>query len=113
MRPNFASLRLTVSPPKGLPLNGARLACELRHALDELGDTVEDGHDLVRTVEDAFAIEYLTAEDVRPPEAEQAKARKEMPEALEALAQVENQLRRQVWTLTRARRRLARMSRGS
>jgi uncharacterized protein YukE len=113
MRANLARVQLTVSPPKGLPLNGARLARELRHALDELGDAVEDGHDVVRTVEDAFAIEYPTAEGVRPPEAEQAQARKEMPEALMALAKVENQLRRQVWTLARARRRLARLSRRS
>ena len=110
MRPDTASEPRAAQPAHGPPLNNSRLAREMRHALDELGALVEDGNEHVCTVEDAFGLEYPAVEN-RPTEAVRAEAWAEMPEALEAIAKVENCLRRQVWTLARARRDLARMLR--
>ena len=64
------------------------LARELRRALDELGALVEDANKHACVVEDAFGLDAPVADFERLGEAEQAKARTELPGAPEALAEL-------------------------
>jgi hypothetical protein len=97
-------------PTEPVAATGSELARELRSALDELGELVENGDEHVCMVEDAFGVEY-SAVDRGPTEVDQAKTKAELPEALKALAQAENRLRRELWLMARARRSLARLLR--
>ena len=63
---------------------------------------------MVCIVEDSFGLDYPAAEDKRPTEAEQAAARMALPGALDAIAKAENQVRKQLWLVSKARRSLAR-----
>jgi pyruvate/2-oxoglutarate dehydrogenase complex dihydrolipoamide acyltransferase (E2) component len=113
MRPDAAaadaapssSMPVGRAPPDSLPLDCAPLARDLRSSLDEVVASVERGYALVGAVEDALGLER--AEGERPGAAEQAAARDALPATLGALADVDSQLQRLVWALTRARRRLA------
>lgn len=87
--------------------DGPQLARELRAALDGLLEVGEDASEMVCIVEDSFGLDYPAAEDKRPTEAEQAAARMALPGALEAVAKAENQMRRQLWLVAKARRSLA------
>ena len=93
------------------PPDGPQLARELRKALDDLMEVGEDAGELVCIVEDSFGLDYPAAEDQRPTAAEQAAAKMAVPGALEALAKAENQMRRQLWLMAKARRGLARAAR--
>jgi hypothetical protein len=93
------------------PPDGPQLARDLRKALDDLMEVGEDAGELVCIVEDSFGLDYPAAEDQRPTEAEQAAAKMAVPGALEALAKAENEMRRQLWLMAKARRGLARMAR--
>ncbi|MGC9986100.1 MAG: hypothetical protein ABSF35_21045 [Polyangia bacterium] len=75
------------------------LARELRRALDELGALVEDANKHACVVEDAFGLDDPVADFERLGEAEQAKARTELPGVLEALAELGNRIHRQLWVL--------------
>jgi hypothetical protein len=88
-----------------------QLARELRTALDGLMDVGEDAGELVCIVEDSFGLDYPAAEGQRPTEAEQAAARMAVPATLEALAKAENEMRRQLWLVAKARRGLAKILR--
>ena len=87
------------------------MARELRRALDQLGALVEDANKHACVVEDAFGLDDPVADFERVGEAEQAKARAEMPGALEALADLGNRIHRQLWVMARARRGLAKILR--
>ena len=88
--------------------NGGR---RLRKALDGLMDVGEDAGELVCIVEDSYGLDYPAAEGQRPTAAEQAAARMAVPGALDAIAKAENEMRRQLWLVAKARRGLARMAR--
>jgi hypothetical protein len=101
---------MPTSTATSLP-DGPQLALDLRRALDELNSTSEDAGELVCNVEDAYGLEFPATDGQRPTEAEQAKARAAMPAVLERLAKLENQLRKQLWSLAKARRGLNRIVR--
>ena len=111
MRPDSAAEPRAAGLTHGPPLDGPQLARELRTALDDLMGVGEDAGELVCIVEDSFGLDYPAAEDQRPTEAEQAAARMAVPGALEALAKAENQMRKELWLMAKARRGLARAAR--
>ena len=90
------------------PPDGPQLVRELRKALDDLMEVGEDAGELICIVEDSFGLDYPAAEDQRPTAAEQAAAKMAVPGTLEALAKSENQMRKQLWLMAKARRGLAR-----
>ncbi len=59
----------------------------------------------------SFALDYLAMDGERPSEAEQAAAKMAVPGTLEALAKAENEMRKQIWLMAKARRGLARAER--
>jgi hypothetical protein len=93
------------------PPEGPQLARDLRRALDGLNETSEDAGELVCIVEDSFGLDYPATDSERPTKAEQAEAKAALPGALESLVKLENQLRKQLWFMAKARRGLARMAR--
>jgi len=56
----------------------------------------------------SFALDYLAVDGEQPSAAEQAATKMALPGVLEALAKLENQMRRQPWGIAMARRSLAR-----
>jgi hypothetical protein len=111
MRPDTAAGPRAAQPAHGPPLDGPQLARELRKALDGLLEVGENAGELVCIVEDSFGLDYPAAEGQRPTEAEQAAARMAVPGALEEIAKAENEMRRQLWLVAKARRSLARAAR--
>jgi hypothetical protein len=91
--------------------DGLQLAHDLRKALDDLMDVGEEAGELICIIEDSYGINYPAADGERPTAAEQAAAKIATPGTLEALAKAENQLRKQLWFMAKARRGLARMVR--
>ena len=94
------AIAVTTSPP-----DSPELARDLRHSLDDVGASIEQGYALVGAVEDSLGLER--GEGERPGAAEQAAAREALPATLGALADVDSHIQRLVWAMTRARRRLA------
>jgi hypothetical protein len=76
-------------------------ARDLRRALKDLKATSEDANDLVRILTDG---EHST-------EAEWTKAQAALPDSLDKLARLENQLRAQLWFMAKVRRELYRLMR--
>lgn len=113
MRPDTTAVSAALSnstpldrvPSDSLPLDCVPLARDLRHSLDDVGASIEQGYALVGAVEDALGMER--GEGERPAADEQAAAREALPATLGALADVDSQIQRLVWAMTRARRRLA------
>jgi hypothetical protein len=56
----------------------------------------------------SFVPDYLAMDGERLTEAEQAAAKMAVPGTLEALAKMENQMRKQLWLMAKARRGLTR-----
>ncbi|MGA7741344.1 MAG: hypothetical protein WBP56_08255 [Polyangia bacterium] len=88
--------------------DGPDLARKLRKALDDLLEVGEDAGELVCIIEDSFDIDYPATDGEWPSEAEQAAARMALPGALDTIAKAENQVRKQLWLVSKARRSLAR-----
>jgi hypothetical protein len=91
--------------------DGPQLTRDLRTALDGLLEVGEDASEMVCIVEDSFGLDYPAADGGRPTASEQAAAKMALPGALEAVAKAENQMRRQLWLVAKARRSLAKAMR--
>jgi hypothetical protein len=93
-------------PPSGLPPDCSPLAREMRQALDGLANAVKESNEHVRVVENAYGLEYPAGQGEKPSDLERHRARQAMPGPLETLADVEKQLRHQLWRFSNARREL-------
>jgi hypothetical protein len=87
--------------------DGPQLTRDLRTALDSMMEVGEDAGEMICIVEDSFGLDYPATDGERPSEAERAAAKMALPGALEAVAKAENQMRRQLWLVAKARRSLA------